>query len=70
MAKKKRRKQKPAAHLDKKPDRNYEFLKNVLSGTISGLIVLILNLIIDWLTKRWTIGCEGSGPHPPNINHF
>lgn len=52
MAKKKRRKQKPAAHLDKKPDRNYEFLKNVLSGTISGLIVLIVNLIIDWLTKR------------------
>ncbi len=52
MTKKKRRKPKPAAHLDKKPSKNYEFWKNVLSGTLSGLIVLIINLIIDWLTKR------------------
>ena len=52
MAKKKRRKQKPAAHWDKKPDKNNDFWKSVLSGTLSGLIVLIVNLIIDWLTKR------------------
>ena len=70
MTKKKRRKPKPAAHLDKKPVKNLDFWKNVLSSTLSGLIVLIINLIIDWLTKRWTIGCEGFGPHTPNINHF
>lgn len=70
MAKKKRRKRKPAAHREKQPVKNTDFWSSVLSGTISGLIVLILNLIIDWLTKRWTIGCEGFGPHTPNINHF
>lgn len=52
MTKKKRRKPKPAAHLDKKPVKNLEFWKDVFSGTLSGLIVLIINLIIDWLTKR------------------
>lgn len=52
MTKKKRRKPKPAAHWDKKPDKNNDFWKSVLSGTLSGLIVLIVNLIIDWLTKR------------------
>lgn len=51
MAKKKRRKQKPAAPQNK-PAKNTDFWKSVLSGTISGLIVLIVNLIIDWLTKR------------------
>ena len=52
MTKKKRRKPKPAAHLGKKPVKNLEFWKDVFSGTLSGLIVLIINLIIDWLTKR------------------
>lgn len=52
MTKKMRRKQKPAAHLDKKPVKNLEFWKDVLSGTLSGLIVLIVDLLVDWLTKR------------------
>lgn len=52
MAKKKRRKRKPAAHREKQPVKNTDFWSSVLSGTISGLIVLIVNLIIDWLTKR------------------
>lgn len=50
--KKLRRKQKPAAHLDEKPVKNLEFWKDVLSGTLSGLIVLIVDLLVDWLTKR------------------
>ena len=50
--KKLRRKQKPAAHLDKKPVKNLEFWKDVLSGTLSGLIVLIVDLLVDWPTKR------------------
>ncbi len=52
MAKKKRRKQKPAAHREKQPVKNTDFWKDVLSGTLSGLIVLIVNLLIDWLTRR------------------
>ena len=52
MTKKKRRKPKTAAHLDKKPVKNLEFWKDVLSGTLSGLIVLIVDLLVDWLTKR------------------
>mgnify|MGYP006956026514 CR=1 FL=1 len=54
MAKKKRprRRTKPAARVERKPVKNNDFWKSVLSGTISGLIVLMADLLIEWLTKR------------------
>ena len=50
MAKKKKKRRKPKqAAL---PDKTAEFWINVLSGTVSGLIVLAVDLIIGWLAKK------------------
>lgn len=50
MAKKKKKRRKPKQAA--RPDKTAEFWINVLSGTVSGLIVLAVDLIIGWLAKK------------------
>lgn len=44
MSKKKRRRRKPTA----RPSRKVDFLADILAGTISGLIVLAIQKLLDW----------------------
>ena len=44
MGKKKRRRRKPTA----RPSRKVDFLADILAGTISGLIVLAVQKLLNW----------------------
>lgn len=44
MGKKKRRRRKPTAQ----PSRKVDFLADILAGTISGLIVLAIQKLLNW----------------------
>lgn len=44
MGKKKRRRRKPTAH----PERMKQLVADILAGTVSGLIVLAIQKLLDW----------------------